>query len=77
MYLPGYYLGGRLPPFLRAKTKAGGYFLLITGVIALISSYTLILNNQISLENIGGIVIILYGVLAIMVGVKFINKKEK
>lgn len=45
-YLPGYYLGGKIPLMFRAKTKAGAYWLIFLAVIYLFSTIVSFLYPQ-------------------------------
>ncbi len=77
MYLPGFYTGGKINPYLLAKTKAGGYFLLLTGSMCLII-FLIQLLRPISIENLAAILfLLLYAILALTAGIKFLclNKK--
>ncbi len=72
MFMPGYYVGGKIHPALKAKTKAGGYLMVIGGV-SLLSFYLFIFFQNFALENISVIIPIAFALLLIMVGIKFIK----
>jgi hypothetical protein len=72
MNLPGSYLGGNLHPIFISKTKTGGYFMLLGGII-LFFFYSFFLFWDFKVENIGWILGILFAVLLIVVGIKFIK----
>jgi len=72
MYLPGYYLGGKISPALKAKTKVGGYLMVASGIFLLLF-YNIQLFSNYSLENMGWIVPIAFASLLIIVGLKFIR----
>ena len=72
MYMPGYYVGGKIHPALKAKTKAGGYLLIVTGIF-LLAFYLFQLLKNFSFENIGLIMPIAFAILLIVVGYKFIK----
>lgn len=71
-YLPGYYVGSKTHPVLKAKTKAGGYLMLIVGIF-LFCFYLFQLINNLSSENIVWIGPIGFSILLIIVGFKFIK----
>jgi hypothetical protein len=70
--LPGAYIGGNLHPAFKAKTKAGGYFMLLGG-ISLLGPYSLLLLIDFRLENLGWIIGIVFAILLVIVGIKFIR----
>lgn len=72
MYIPGHYIGGKMHPALKAKTKAGGYGMVIAGIF-LLSFYLIQLLSDLSFENIGWIMPIAFSLLLITVGFKFIK----
>lgn len=71
-YLPGYYVGGKIHPALKAKTKAGGYAMLIVGIF-LLFFYVAQLLADFSVNNLGWIIPAAFALLLIIVGVKFIK----
>lgn len=71
-YLPGYYVGGKIHPALKAKTKVGGYLMLIGGSF-LFLFYLFQLLIDLSFNNIGWIMPIIFSILLIIVGIKFIR----
>ncbi len=73
MYIPGYFIGGKIHPSLRAKTKVGGYGMVIAGTF-LFTFYLLQLVTKFSIESIVWLLIpIAFSTLLILVGVKFIR----
>lgn len=79
MYLPGFYTGRKINPYLLAKTKAGGYFLLLTGSMSLLI-FLIQLLRPIRIESLAILFFLfIYAVLALAAGIKFIrlNKKAK
>lgn len=72
MYIPGYYVGGKIHPALKAKTRVGGYVMVIGGIL-LLCFYLIQLFSDISLENIGWIMPIAFALLLITAGFKFIK----
>jgi hypothetical protein len=75
MYVPGYYTGNKVHPALKAKTKAGGYLMIISGAVilffSLFSSF-----SSFSFENIGGFVFMALALLLILAGLKFIKSRQ-
>jgi hypothetical protein len=75
-YLPGYYVGGKMHPALKAKTKAGGYAMLIGGIFLLVF-YSFQLIGNLTLENIGWIIPMAVAIMLITVGIKFIKNNSR
>jgi hypothetical protein len=74
-YSPGAYLGGDIHPALQAKTKAGGYAMVAGGTFLLpIIFYHLV--THFSLEEIPIITPLLFALLLILVGIKFIRNNS-
>ena len=76
MYLPGYYVGGKIHPALKAKTKVGGYLMIISGVF-LLPFYIFQLLNNLSFDNIGWIMPVGFAILLILVGFKFVKTNSQ
>lgn len=72
IYSPGHYTGGRIHPALKTKTKAGGWGMILAGIILLIFGITQLLNF--SLINMGGIFHLFLSTLLIIVGIKFLRQ---
>jgi hypothetical protein len=72
MYLPGYYVGGKIHPALKAKTKVGGYLMLASGIFLLVI-YLIQTIMNFSIENISMIIPIGFAILLVIVGCKFIK----
>lgn len=73
MNLPGYYTAGRIHPALKAKTKAGGYALLIGGIF-LLCFYLVQLVSDFSIEKVVWVFPIGVAVLLIIAGMKLIKR---
>lgn len=72
MYQPGAYTNGTIHPALKAKTKVGGYGLIVAGVLLFIFGFIQLLNP--SLINMGGILHFFLAILLIIVGIKFLKQ---
>jgi hypothetical protein len=82
-YLPGYYVGGRMNPMFVGKTKAGGYFLLFSGIITIFTAILYLLFGSDPFEpklfSVIGAISLWgpAGVLQILVGIKFLHAHAK
>lgn len=54
-YLPGYYTGSRIHPMFRAKTKAGGFWLILIACLMLGGFLLEITQNKILVSDMGKI----------------------
>lgn len=75
-YIPGYYIGSKIHPLLKAQTKTGGRIMIIVGIFLFVV-YSFQLINNFSLTNIGWVMPISVSLLLIMVGQKFVRKNQK
>jgi hypothetical protein len=72
IYLPGYYVGSKIHPALKAKTKIGGYSMVIAGILLLVLYLPQLVINF-AVEKTQLIVIAVIALLLIIVGIKFIK----
>ncbi|MDO8658584.1 MAG: hypothetical protein Q7K55_07610 [Candidatus Levybacteria bacterium] len=82
-YLPGYYVGGKIDPSLKSKTKASGHLLLFGGVFSLILAPIFIIistpfDDTTRMYTISSaILIVIVGILSIIAAKRVLRKNPK
>lgn len=77
-YLPGEYLGGKLPPHLRWPTRRLGFVFLSCSIIGFVFVATEIptLITSSWVDNLGSITVITMTVLTFLAAIKILRKKQ-
>jgi len=80
-FVPGYYLGGRVPPFLKGKVpNRFGYALLGTGILSIVGTVATLLSPRYQQTGVDWYFLffgISIGVLQLIAGVKLLQKPER
>ena len=75
-YLPGYYVGGKIHPSFKSKTKTLGYFLLFEGIFSIILAIVIIIAST-QFENETKIYTIFSAFLVIILGTFLYYRSKK